>query len=167
MRDSRTVLAAAEQLDRTCEEFVDEFYLGTPDEATRGRVGMVQDIDMGLGMAALYVEYRTVEQQEAFIRYATDEALLAEGNPSAVIKTCTDTSDMAGYKLDRTTGLIVVNEFDFPQEEVRALRSSDVQALELSMGTRGLIKEWESVRCLTEEGILRLVSDIKIAIRDA
>jgi hypothetical protein len=160
------VVTPAERLDEVCGQFVGEFSLdpvGYGDE----RTAIVDDLTLSMAMSRLVLHYKTPEEQQAFFETADNNILESLGNPSARISTYTATGQMALYNFDRTTGLVVVNNFGFPKGEARALRANDVEALGFSIATRGICRSASMARALTDTGVERLIQDFNTAIREA
>ena len=159
-----SVSTPVERLDEICGQFTDEFSLD-PFGDSGERTAVVGGLTLSMAMDRLAIHYKTPEEQQAFFESAGNGVLEAMGNPSARISTYTETSQMALYHFDRRTGLVVVNNFGFPKEEVRALRAKDRDALGFSIATRGIYSSIMT-RALTDRGIERLVEDFSTAIRE-
>lgn len=157
------VTSPIDRLDEACERFVSECTFD-PLGYTAERSAVVDNLALSLAMSRLALTYRTPVEQQAFFETADNHLLEALGNPSARIQTWTNTGQMAAYNFDRNTGLVVVNAFPFPTNEVRALRARDAQELGLSIATRGILSSGIMNRALTDQGIERLVTDLQVVI---
>lgn len=156
-----------EELDLACERFIDEFS-GGPLDGGYGSFATVDGSWLSMDMGRLNVAYRTPLQQRGFFQAAGNAALQALGNPSARISTQAAGGWQAVYNLDRNTGLVVVNNFAFPEDEVRALRTKDLEALKFSIATPRICYSGCSVaKALTDKGIERLIGDLDTAISKA
>ncbi len=148
-------------LDKTCEQLVDR--LDTVVDI-HGRTATVSDIGgLSLAMRNVAVIYRSPEEQQEYFLSAHRESLERGGNPSAEICTYTADNMMAAYRFDRTTGLVTINDFDFPEDEIRPLSNKEVNALKYSFATIGMLFGVLD-RGLTDSGITRLNQDLTKAI---
>ena len=158
-------IGSIEKLEAACAEFVYEF---SPDALgdDNKRSATVRDLQLSLGMRAMGITYRSEEEQKASFMNAENSMLSLSGNPTAYIETFTEHNFRAIYSYDRDTGLVVVNNYTFPKDEVRALRRSDYDALSMSIATKG-VTSFLMTRALTPVGIYRLTEDVKKAIVEA
>ncbi len=102
--------------------------------------GQASDIGgLSLAMCKVAVMYRTPEEQQKYFELAQSESLEYGGNPSAEIRTYTANGSMALYKFDRNSGLVIVNNFAFPEDEIRPLSNKEVNALKYSFATSGIL----------------------------
>lgn len=156
-------------LDDICSNFVNEFSTDSPLAVRHPllpRFAGVDGIELSLGMRNMSISYRTPEEQRRDFTAIPADMLELYGIFSASISTYTKEGNMAGYNFDRNSGLVVVNNFEFPSGEVRRLRSGDFDLLDESIATRG-ITSFVMNRALTERGTERLITDIQKVILEA
>lgn len=157
----------SERLDKACGQFIDTFSRDPASHPTERRASVPCE-GLALEMGRLSITYRTPQQQ--LTHFETAKTLVL-GNPSATIETNgalegSAQGKIATYYFDRETGLVVVNGFNFPRSEVRALRARDAQALRFSIATGNLCSS-SMERVLTDSGVKRLIGDVQTAIRNA
>ncbi len=154
------VLTPADHLDSVCEQFIARF--SHDPEGNTGRTAQVDDLNLSLGMIVVELTYRDEEEQLRYFAKADTSVLETYGNPSAHIRTRTADRLMAFYNYDRTTGLIVVNDYSFPKDDTRLLRPQEVHDIGFSVATAGIrgIRR-DNNRVLTEQGIERITADLQ------
>ena len=157
------IITPAEQLDAACSQLIGEFSV-KPVDLLGEREASVGGLALSMDMSRLAIYYTAQEELE---NVAAHRRLQAEGNPSARIHTYTATGEMALYNFDRGTGLVVVNNFGFPENEVRALGADDREALGSSPAGKRMLGIANLGRALTDTGIGRLIGDLNAVTRRA
>ncbi len=160
------VLSPAQNLDRVCELFIDEFSFDTKGIENQ-RTARVSGIDLSLGMRGIILSFRDEQEQQKHFETADRLTLSVEGNPSAEIITGKgESGSMAAYRFDRNTGLVIASSFPFPEGDTRAARRKDIDALEFSMATSCMLNDVMN-RILTETGIQRITADLEKCLAEA
>lgn len=153
-------------LDEACRNFVAAFEDENPpdpkDRANRYEQKIFGEGSVaGLGFISIDLVYRTEEHQVLRSKdWAAEREIRRSGNPAAELNAYFGDSHMARHVYDRDTGLVVVNNFDFPAAEVRPITDEDVAALESSISTAHVCDGEYMNRILTPLGVHRLVSNI-------
>ena len=115
-----------------------------------------------VGLIAVNLTYRS-EAQRGRRRHAASalQALVNFGNPTAEIHRClNDSPEMACFAVDGATGLVIVNDYDFPDDEVRPLGPGEVITLLASADSAGIYDGDTMARALTPQGVNNLRSDL-------
>jgi hypothetical protein len=153
------------EFEAALEQAVSEFALDPAERSIRS--ANVQCAGLSLGMVALHFAYLSPAAQQAKFTLVANSELEVLGNPSATINTYTPEHTMAAYSYDRSSSLIIVNSFSFPDGETRQLRKSDAEALDLSIATRRISNSTVMKRVLLEPGIIRITEDLQKIVADA